>query len=71
MPVARAFADELALSFAIGDGMRDHDSISALVAARIVDPTVLIDNRVSIADAASGYAAMAARRTLKTVIDVI
>lgn len=71
MPVARAFADELTVSFAIGDGIRDHDPISALVAAQIIDPTVLIDNRVSIADAASGYAAMAARRTLKTVIDVI
>lgn len=71
LPVARAFADELTLSFAIGDGIRDHDPVSALVAARVIDPTVLIDNRVSLLDAAAGYTAMAERRTLKTVIDVI
>lgn len=71
LPVAKSFADELTLTFAIGDGIRDQNPLSALVGARVVDPTVIIDNRVGLADAGKGYEAMAARRTLKTVIDVI
>ena len=70
LPVARAFADELTLRFAIGDAIRDRDALIALVRSGVVDPTVIIDNRLPLAAAADGYEAMRQRRTLKTVIDV-
>jgi alcohol dehydrogenase len=68
LPVARAFADELTLTFAIGNAIRDRDEIVSLLAAGLIDPTVIIDNRVGIDDAVSGYAAMAARSSVKTVL---
>lgn len=68
LPVARAFADELTLSFAIGNAIRDRDEIVSLLAAGVIDPTVIIDNRVGIDDAVAGYAAMSERRSVKTVI---
>ncbi|SIR76501.1 Threonine dehydrogenase [Williamsia sterculiae] len=68
LPVARAFADEVTLSFAIGNAIRDRDEIVSLLAAGVIDPTVVIDNRVGIEEAPEGYSAMAARRSVKTVV---
>ncbi|WP_066913159.1 alcohol dehydrogenase catalytic domain-containing protein [Millisia brevis] len=70
LPVARAFADELTLTFAIGNAIRDRDEISALLAAGVIDPTVVIDHRLGLDDAADGYAAMIERRCVKAVLTV-
>lgn len=68
LPVAQAFADELTVTFAIGNAIRDRDEIVSLLAAGVIDPTVIIDNRIDIDDAVAGYAAMLERRSVKTVI---
>ncbi|GAA4863834.1 alcohol dehydrogenase catalytic domain-containing protein [Pseudonocardia benzenivorans] len=68
LPVARAFADELTLRFAIGDLMRDGEALVALVASGVLDPTVVATQTVPLDDVPDAYRAMAARRTLKSLI---
>lgn len=68
LPVARAFADELTLRFAIGDLMRDADELIALVRAGAIDPAVLASEVVPLDDAPDAYRRMAERRSLKTLI---
>ncbi|WP_308818744.1 alcohol dehydrogenase catalytic domain-containing protein [Pseudonocardia alni] len=68
LPAGRAFADELTLRFAIGDLMRDGDRLLALVRCGAVDPTVLVEDRVSLTDAPDAYQRMSQRRTLKSLI---
>lgn len=68
LPVAQAFADEVTLTFAIGNAIRDRDEIVSLLAAGIIDPTVIIDSRISIDDAVAGYADMRDRRIVKAVL---
>ncbi|MBM7365385.1 alcohol dehydrogenase catalytic domain-containing protein [Gordonia hydrophobica] len=68
MPLARCFADEITLSFAIGNAIRDRDALTALLRAGVIDPTVIIDGRVGLADAVRGYTAMHERRSVKTII---
>ncbi|RTL66254.1 MAG: alcohol dehydrogenase [Pseudonocardiaceae bacterium] len=68
LPVARAFADELTLRFAIGDLMRDGEALVALVASGVLDPTVVASGTVALDDVPDAYRAMAQRRTLKTLI---
>lgn len=70
LPVARAFADELTVRFAIGNAIRDRDRLTGLVASGAIDPTIIIDQRVGLDDAPAAYAAMSQRRTLKAVIEV-
>lgn len=70
LPVARAFTDELTISFAIGNAMRDRDRIDGLVRSGAIDPTVVIDYRTDLAGAPDAYAAMAERRVMKAVIDI-
>lgn len=70
LPVAQAFTDELTVRFVIGNAIRDRDRLSGLVACGAIDPTIVIDHRVSIDDAPSAYEAMAQRRTLKAIIKV-
>lgn len=69
MPISRAFADELTITFAIGNAIRDQDELAALLAAGVIDPTVIIDNRIGIEDAVSGYEAMRTRRSVKTIVE--
>jgi alcohol dehydrogenase len=68
LPVARAFADELTLAFAIGDLARDAGPLVALVRSGAVDPRVVASETVSLDDVPESYARMAQRRTLKTLI---
>ncbi|GAY11951.1 alcohol dehydrogenase catalytic domain-containing protein [Pseudonocardia sp. N23] len=68
LPVARAFADELTMRFAIGDLMRDGEALVALVASGVLDPTVVASGTVALDDVPEAYRAMAQRRTLKTLI---
>jgi alcohol dehydrogenase len=70
LPVARAFADEVTLRFAIGDLMRDGDALLGLVRSGAVDPTVVASQVAGLAEAPELYRAMAERRTLKALIAV-
>lgn len=70
LPVARAFADELTISFAIGDAMRYRDPLTALVEAGLIDPTVVVSETVDLSGVPDAYARMSARRTLKVLIEM-
>lgn len=66
-PVARAFRDELTVSFAIGDAIRLRRRLLRLVAGGAFDPTVVIDARGSLDDAPELYRQLAAQQRLKAV----
>lgn len=68
LPAARAFTDELAFSFAVGDLMRDAGPLLALVRAGVLDPGVVATDRVGLDEAVEAYRAMSERLTLKTLI---
>jgi alcohol dehydrogenase len=67
-PVARAFREELTLSFAIGDAIRLRRKLLRLVAGGALDPTVVIDTRGSLQDAPALYRQLAEQRCLKAVV---
>ncbi len=68
MPTDRAFADELTVRFAIGNLMRDGDSLFALLRSGVLDPTVVISEVVPLDEAPQAYQRMADRHTLKSLI---
>ena len=67
-PIAKAFADELTLSCAIGDSIRLRDRIFPLLAAGVLDPTVVVTASVSLDEAPEAYRRMAAHDELKVLI---
>jgi 2-desacetyl-2-hydroxyethyl bacteriochlorophyllide A dehydrogenase len=67
-PIARAFADELTLTCAIGDSIRLRDRIFALLAAGIVDPTTIVTATVPLAGVPDAYQRMAGHDELKVLI---
>jgi 2-desacetyl-2-hydroxyethyl bacteriochlorophyllide A dehydrogenase len=69
LPVARSFADELGLTFAIGDAIRLRSRLLALISHRALDPTVIISATMPLADAAAAYAQLADQRQLKVLLD--
>jgi alcohol dehydrogenase len=68
LPAARAFTEELGLSFAIGDVMRDSAPLLALLRAGTLDPSAILTDEVTLDDAAEAYRRMSARLTLKSLI---
>ena len=68
-PLARAFANETSLRFAIGDSIRYRRKLFALISCGVLDADGVIEARVSFADAARAYEQMATQRILKAVID--
>jgi alcohol dehydrogenase len=68
LPAERAFLDELTVRFAIGDFMRDAQPLCALLRARVVDPTVIVSERVALDDVPAAYQRMAQRSTLKALV---
>ena len=68
-PLAAAFADELSVSFAIGDAIRTRRALLSLLESGVLDPRDVVDARVPFAGAAAAYADLAAQRALKVVID--
>lgn len=68
-PVARGFNDELTLTFALGDSIRLRSRLAALVANRVLDPTVVISKRVPLEAVPAAYQDFAAQKVLKVVID--
>jgi threonine dehydrogenase-like Zn-dependent dehydrogenase len=67
-PVARAFRDELTVSFAIGDAIRLRRRLLRLVAGGAFDPTVIIDARGSLDEAPDLYRQLASQQRLKAVV---
>ena len=67
-PVARAFRDELSVSFVIGDAIRLRRRLSRLIAGGTFDPTVVIDTRGSLDDVPRLYKRLAAQEFLKAVV---
>ena len=70
LPIARAFRDELSVSFAIGDAIRARRRLVRLVAAGAIDPTAVIDARGGLDDAPDLYRKLAAQQCLKAVVSV-
>ena len=67
-PVGSSFANELSLTFAIGDSIRLRRRLLALVTSGALDPTIVIGARVPLDDVPSAYQDLAAQRFLKAVI---
>jgi alcohol dehydrogenase len=68
LPAARAFTEELGLSFAVGDLMRDAGPLLALVRAGVLDPSVVATETVGLDGAVEAYRRMHERLTLKVLI---
>lgn len=67
-PIARAFADELTLTCAIGDSIRLRDRIFPLLSAGIIDPTAIVTSSVSLEEVPEAYQRMAGHDELKVLI---
>jgi threonine dehydrogenase-like Zn-dependent dehydrogenase len=69
MPLARCFADEITLSFAIGDAIRLRSKLFSLIRSRVLDPTVVIQDRARLDQASEAYRRLREQQVLKAVID--
>ena len=69
-PVGRAFAEELTLSFAIGDSLRLRDRLLPLVATGVLDPTVVVSERVALEDVPGAYSRFARHEVVKVLISL-
>lgn len=67
-PVARAFRDELTVSFAIGDAIRLRRRLLRLIIGGALDPTVVIDARGTLAQGPELYRQLAEQKLLKVVV---
>jgi alcohol dehydrogenase len=70
LPLARCFAEELTLSFAIGDAIRLRPRLFGLIRSGVLDPTVVVELRVGIEGAADAYVKLKSQQILKAVIDM-
>ncbi|TCK20671.1 alcohol dehydrogenase catalytic domain-containing protein [Pseudonocardia endophytica] len=68
LPVARAFAEELTLRFAVGNLMRDAPDLIGLVRSGAITPAVVASERIDLDDAPRAYRDMAERHTLKSLL---
>jgi threonine dehydrogenase-like Zn-dependent dehydrogenase len=69
LPLAKSFANELTLGFAIGDSIRLRPRLLRLVATGALDPTVVVDRRIGFSAAAEAYRDLKAQKIMKAVID--
>lgn len=70
LPVRRAFAEELTVRFAIGDAIRQRDGLLPLVATGVIDPTVVVTERVGLGDVPAAYDRFARHEAVKVLIDM-
>jgi threonine dehydrogenase-like Zn-dependent dehydrogenase len=70
LPVARAFAEELCVRFAIGDSIRLRDRIFPLLTIGVIDPAAVVTERVSLQAAPDAYRRLAEHAAVKVLIDV-
>jgi alcohol dehydrogenase len=69
LPLAKCFANELILGFAIGDSIRLRPRLLALVTTGALDPTVIVDRRIGFSAAAEAYRDLKAQKIMKAMID--
>ena len=69
LPLARSFANELTLGFAIGDSIRLRPRLLALITTGALDPTVVVDRRIGFSAVAETYRDLKAQKIMKAVID--
>lgn len=68
-PLARAFAAETSIAFAIGDSIRVRQQLTDVVRAGVLDPTVIITGRYPLAQAPRGYRDLSSQTGYKVVLD--
>ncbi len=69
LPLARCFANEITLCFAIGDSIRLRSRLFALIRSGVLDPTVVVQERLSMDQVLDGYRKLREQQILKAVID--
>ncbi len=70
LPLARCFADEITLSFAIGDAIRLRSKLFGLIRSGVLDPTVVVQDRLTMDQAPDAYRRLKEQQILKAVIDL-
>lgn len=68
-PLAKSFANELTLGFAIGDSIRLRPRLLSLITTGALNPAVVVDRRTGFAGAEKAYADLKTQKILKAVID--
>lgn len=68
-PLARSFAAEISLGFVIGDSIRVGAELIRVVAAGVLDPTVVITGRYPLSRASAGYRELTTQSGYKVVLD--
>jgi alcohol dehydrogenase len=66
----RLFSDEISVRFAVGDAMRDADSLFGLLAGGQVDPLPLVTTTVALTDLPAAFSDASARAGMKTLVSV-
>ena len=69
LPLARCFADEITMSFAIGNSIRLRQRLFRLIRSGVLDPTVVVQERLTLDQVVEGYRKLREQRILKAVID--
>jgi 2-desacetyl-2-hydroxyethyl bacteriochlorophyllide A dehydrogenase len=69
LPLARCFADEITLSFAIGDAIRLRSRLFALIRSGALDPTVVVEARLTLDEVPEAYRRLRDQQILKAVVD--
>jgi 2-desacetyl-2-hydroxyethyl bacteriochlorophyllide A dehydrogenase len=70
MPVARSFRRELSLSFVIGNSIPIRLQLIDMILGGALDPTIVVDSRVSLDAAPDAYQRLLAQQHLKTIIEL-
>jgi 2-desacetyl-2-hydroxyethyl bacteriochlorophyllide A dehydrogenase len=68
-PLARSFAREVTVRFAIGDSIRVRPELTSVVGSGVLDPTVVISGHHRLRDAAAGYRELSTLKEYKVVLD--
>lgn len=70
-PLRSAFADELTLSFVIGDSMRARRTLLPLLAAGVIDPDFVVSMSLPFEAAPDAYARMRDRTATKVLLELL
>lgn len=68
-PLARSFAREVTVRFAIGDSIRVRPELVSIVGSGVLDPKVVISGHRRLRDAAAGYRELSTLKEYKVVLD--
>ena len=68
LPLAQSFAEELTLTFAIGDSIRLRQRLLPLVRTGMLQPEAVIDARLPLHDAADAYRGLKTQQIMKAIV---